>query len=307
MKEILEKAQRASETDIPVLLIGETGVGKEHLARMIHHQNLHSRKPFLPLNCSAVPSSLLESELFGHEKGAFTSAHCRKIGILETAQGGTVFLDEIGDMGSSLQPKLLRVLEEKTFIRIGGTEEITVNFRLVSATNQDLRKLVEQGKFRKDLYYRLKGMEIYIPPLRERREDILPLIEYYLGKYSKKYKKDIIFSSKAKEILLNYTWPGNVRELMHVIESLVVTAEDSIISERQLPVEILDEKEINREEPQSTLTLKEVIQNAEKRHILRTLKISGYNKTQTAKLLGIALNTLKAKIKLYGIEDDKPS
>ena len=289
MKEILEKAQRASETDIPVLLIGETGVGKEHLARMIHHQNLHSRKPFLPLNCSVVPSSLLESELFGHEKGAFTSAHCRKIGILEAAQGGTVFLDEIGDMESSLQPKLLRVLEGKTFMRIGGTEEITVNFRLVSATNQDLRKLVEQGKFRKDLYYRLKGMEIYIPPLRERREDILPLIEYYLGKYSKKYKKDIIFSSKAKEILLNYTWPGNVRELIHVIESLVVTVEKDVILPEQLPLEIQRSAAIEVAISEEFLSLRSL----EKEYITRVLQSVGYCKKKTAKILGISLNTLK--------------
>jgi transcriptional regulator with PAS, ATPase and Fis domain len=281
-----------------VLLVGETGVGKEHLARVIHRQSPRAHRPFLPLDCSALCPSLLESELFGHEKGAFTGAHCRKLGILEKAQGGTLFLDEVGNIELSLQPKLLRVLEERQFRRVGGTEEISVDFRLLSATNRDLKKMIEEGSFREDLYYRLTGVEIYLPPLRERREDILPLVEYYLGKYNKKYQKDLSLSDGAREFLLSYSWPGNVREVMHVLEVLVIATEGEVILPQQIPLEVQRGAIIEKAVGEEFLSLRSL----EKEYIRKVLKSVDYRIKPAARILGISKNTLKNKMRRYGIE-----
>ena len=304
MREIWKKIQKVSDSDLGVLLIGETGVGKECMARMIHHHSKRSKRPFIPIDCGTLSSYLLESELFGHEKGAFTGAHCRKIGIFELAQGGTILIDEIGDMDLCLQPKILRILQEKTFRRVGGTEEISVDFRLVTATNCDLKNRVEEGRFRRDLFYRFNGLEVSIPPLRERAEDILPLVSYYLNIYNRRYGKNITLSDKTEELLLIYSWHGNVRELMHMMEKIVVTAESECIHPEQLPVEILESQKHKEDKSETKLKLKQVVQQIEKHHILRVLKETGYNKSRAARSLDVALNTLKTKIRLYGIGTD---
>jgi transcriptional regulator with PAS, ATPase and Fis domain len=304
MQEILKKIQKVSNTDLGVLLTGETGVGKERLARMIHNNSLRAKMPFIPIDCGILSSYLLESELFGHERGAFTGAHCRKMGIFEIAQGGTVFIDEIGDMDLRLQPKILRVLQEKTFRRVGGTEEIYVDFRIVTATNCDLMSMVEHNKFRRDLFYRFNGLEVHIPPLRERLADILPLAKYYLNIYNRRYEKNINLAEETKKYLHTYPWFGNVRELMHMMEKIVVTAENNIIRPKHLPVEILEMKNPVNTKSEPIQKLKQVVQQTEKYHILKVLKESGYNKSQAARSLDVALNTLKTKIRLYGIEKD---
>ena len=292
MKEIVEKVERISCSDCPVLITGETGTGKEVIARLIHKKSDRSEKPFIALNVSAIPKDLVEAELFGYEKGAFTGATTSKEGFFELADKGTLFLDEIGELEQSIQSKLLRILETKKFFRVGGRKEIETDVRIIAATNRNLEKLVEEGKFREDLYYRLNVIEIRIPPLRERKEDIIPLAEYFLRIYSSKYSKELQgFSEEAKDILLSYPWYGNVRELKNVIERAVIFAEGNFITEKELSC-LIREKERKASKK---------IDEIEKEAIIEVLKKTNYNKKKAAEILGIPLRTFYRKLKKYDI------
>jgi len=231
IKQVLDMASRVSKTDASVLLLGESGVGKEEFSKFIHNSSNRSNAPFVAINMSAIPENLVESELFGYEKGAFTDAVNQKIGLFESANGGTLFLDEIAEMPYHLQAKLLRVLQEKEMFRLGGTKPIKLNIRIISATNKNLKDFIETGKFREDLFYRLNTIPLNIPALRERKDDIIPISEMILNKVLKEYSlEDKILSEEAKKELLNYEWPGNVRELISVIERSAILSDKEIKS-----------------------------------------------------------------------------
>src|SRR5512143_180085 len=238
---VLDMIQKIALSDASTVLIqGESGTGKELVARAVHMHSARSDKPFMAINCAAMPETLLESELLGHEKGAFTDAKTQKKGLLELADGGTVFLDEVGDMPYSMQAKLLRVLEDKTFKRIGGVKDISVDVRIISATNQDLKELMTEGRFRKDLYYRLQVVPIFLPPLKERKEDILPLARYFIETFNAEFHKNVKeISEKAREFLVQYEWPGNVRELKNVIERAMILESEDILLLEHLPIELV--------------------------------------------------------------------
>lgn len=238
IKEILSIINKLSKTDSTVLIMGESGTGKELVAKMIHQKSTRATKPFIPVNCGAIPSELLESELFGHEKGAFTGAVYSRPGRFELAHEGTIFLDEIGDMPLHLQVKILRVIQERTFERIGSTKPLHVNVRIIAATNKNLENEVKEGKFREDLYWRLNVVPLLIPPLRERKEDIPILCEYFINKFSEKFGYELKIKSDAFDLLLNYHWPGNVRELENLIERLYVLSENGVITINDLPERI---------------------------------------------------------------------
>ncbi|SHK14249.1 sigma-54-dependent transcriptional regulator [Thermocrinis minervae] len=289
MKEVLHNISKISCSDCPVLLVGETGVGKEVIARLIHQLSPRKAKPMVVLNLASIPKDLVEAELFGYEKGAFTGAVQSREGFFELANEGTIFLDEVTDIPVEVQAKLLRVVEHKSFFRIGGKREIHTDVRLIAATNADVKKLIEEGKFRKDLYYRLSTVEIYIPPLRERPEDIIPLAEHFLRFYSHKYRKSIEgFTRQAKEELLSYTYPGNVRELKSIVERAVLFAEGRYITPQELCIP---------NTCQGTLTLKDM----ERQRILEALKLSGNNKKKAAQMLGIPLRTLYRKLRYHNL------
>ena len=238
MQEIYKLVGQISQSDITVLLRGESGTGKELLARAIYHHSLRSNQTFLPINCAAIPDTLLESELFGHEKGAFTGAISRRIGKLEQCQGGTVFLDEIGDMSLPTQAKLLRILQERTFERLGGMETIKVNVRFIVATNKDLETAITNGQFREDLYYRLNVVSITVPPLRDRKEDIPELVSYFLKRFNQELRKRVGgISSGAMKTILSFGWPGNVRQLENVLKRAMVLCQGEWILEDQLVLE----------------------------------------------------------------------
>lgn len=291
-----------------VLILGESGTGKELIARALHYESKRAIWPFVAINCSAIPSNLLESELYGHEKGAFTDAKERKIGLFEKAHKGTLLLDEIGDMSYDLQTKLLRTLEERKIRRIGGTSDISIDIQLIAATNQNLGKLVEEGKFRKDLYYRLKVIEINVPPLRERKEDIIPLAKYFMHQYNRKLNKHFIgFEKSAEEALVNYSYPGNVRELKNIIEKILILEDDKYIKLEHLPEEVRKsdskiEQKIENIENVYELGLENYVKKQEMFFIKEALKRCNGNKSEAAKLLKIDRSTLRYKIKLYGIE-----
>ncbi len=300
IERILELIARISQTDITVLIQGESGTGKELIARAIHEHSLRREKPFIAVNCGALTETLLESELFGHEKGAFTGATYTKKGLFEEAHTGTIFLDEIGDTSPALQVKLLRVLQEGEIKRVGSSETIQIDVRLIAATNRDLMELVEQGKFRKDLYYRLNVVNIEIPPLRERVEDILPLAEYFVRKYSERMGKRITgFSERARKALLEYSWPGNVRELENAIERAVALAIGNVIHSTDLPdfIRLGSVEEIARVAVRKSLSLKEV----ERQVIWASLVANNWNYDLVAETLGIGRTTLWRKMKEYGI------
>jgi len=265
-------------------------------------------RPFLEINCAALPETLLESELFGHEKGAFTDAKYRKKGLFELAEGGTIFLDEIGEMGITLQSRLLRVIENKTFRRVGGVKDLKVNTRIISATNRDLKKAIKEGKFRSDLYYRLQVIPIYLPPLRERKEDIPLLANHFISVFNREFKKNVKkIGPEVEKLLVSYSWPGNVRELKNVIErAILLEAEDELLPEH-LPPEITQGRGegLMEEEASSTsiddlfpMTLKEM----EKLLIEKTLERTSGNKSRAAKILGISRQTLREKVKQYELE-----
>jgi DNA-binding NtrC family response regulator len=300
MARALERVQRVAPMRSTVLIGGESGVGKELVARLIHFSSPRRDQPFIALNCAAIPTSLIESELFGHEKGAFTGAHARSRGKFELADKGTLFLDEIGDMDPSTQAKLLRVLEQKEFMRVGGDRSLRVDVRLIAATNAELESLVAQQRFRRDLYYRLKVVTIQVPPLRERRLDIPPLVETFLDELARANgvtRKTI--DPEALLALQDYRWPGNVRELKNLIESLLVSMPGERIRVEDLPPSIRRE----RVEPGvAGLTAGTTLADVERELIRVTLEHTGGNRTHSASLLGIGVRTLQRKIRSYGIE-----
>jgi len=302
MAEVLNIARRIAMLDKTTVLIrGKSGVGKELLARAIHYNSPRADKSFIEINCAAIPENLLESELFGYEPGAFTDARRRKYGILEKADKGTVFLDEIADMPISLQAKILKVLEEQTFVRLGGVTSIKVDVRIIAATNRDLKREIEQRNFREDLYYRLNVVPIYIPPLRERREDIIPLTLNFIKEFNQELHRSYKgISESAAEIFLNYDWSGNVRELRNVVERIMALYPVDQIKLEHLPNELkqspLQGKILPADETirdKKFLTLEEL----EKEYIKEVLKFTGGNKTKAAKVLGIHLTSLLRKLK----------
>ncbi|MBI3983254.1 MAG: sigma-54-dependent Fis family transcriptional regulator [Gemmatimonadetes bacterium] len=293
MLRVLELIRTVAETDSTVVIRGESGTGKELIARAIHAQSRRRFFPIVAVNAGSIPETLLESELFGHEKGAFTGAQYRRKGKLELAAGGTLFLDEIGDVSPKMQVDLLRVLETKRFTRLGGNQEVTSDFRLVCATNKNLEQLVADGVFREDLYYRVNVFTIRVPPMRERREDILPLARHFVDKYARAMGKPALpITPEAEAVLLGYRWPGNVRELENAIERAMVVGKGPAIGEADLPVHVGD-----HDRGPNGISLAAV----EKEHIERVLRETEGNVTHSARLLGIDRATLYNKIKRYGI------
>ncbi len=285
----------AENPSTTVLISGETGTGKEVVARNIHLLSRRSDKPFVDINCASIPENIFESELFGHEAGAFTDAKTSRKGLLEIADGGTVFLDEVSEMPLSLQAKLLRFLETRTFRRVGGTRDIRVDVRIIAATNRDLGKSVREGLFRDDLYYRLNVMPVNIIPLRERPEDIPLLAEYFLDETVRNLnKRPLSIEREAMDVLISYAWPGNIRELRNIIERAVILCQGHIITKENLLL-----KQEVKTEYEPLLTLKDV----ERLHIHRVLRYTGNNKTKAPKILGISRSTLNEKIKEYNLTD----
>lgn len=302
MKDLLQMAKRVAASDkTTVLLQGESGTGKELLAKAIHYHSPRAEKPIVEINCAAIPENLLESELFGYEAGAFTDAKKRKIGFLEKGDEGTVFFDEIGDMSLNLQAKLLRVLEEGTFTRLGGEKQIRVNIRVIAATNQDLAGAVEKGEFRSDLYYRLNVVPIFVPPLRERKEDIVPLALSFMDEFNHELKRAYkAISQEAAAAMLEYLWPGNVRELRNIIERIMALSADEEISLSHLPLEIRDYKKSQGSPVLDELTFEgpfPTLEEIEQKYIEKILAATGNNKTQAAKILGIHPTSLFRKLK----------
>ncbi len=299
MREVKRLISIVAPSDMPVLILGETGTGKELVARSIHNQSPRAKNNFVPVNSSILQESIAESELFGHRKGAFTGAQKDKMGLLELANGGTFFMDEVGDMSPAIQAKLLRVLETGRFRKLGDVREISVDVRVVCATNRDLEEEVEAGRFRKDLFFRLNSFVIKLPPLRERKEDIPQLVEYFLKKFSGGRKR---ISKEAMDLLVSYRWPGNVRELKNVVEKAVLlSSSKDEISVEDLPPNLMDVgSDVGGNDystPSDMLKLEEV----EKRHIERVLKIAGGNKSKAARLLGISRRKLYHKLVRFGL------
>ena len=300
MQEVFEEVHRVAPSKTTVLLRGESGTGKELIAKAIHYMSPRNKGPFIKFNCASIPEGLLESELFGHEKGAFTGAISSRKGRFELADGGTIFLDEIGDLPAALQPKILRVLQEKEFEKVGSEKTIKVAVRVIAATSRNLEKLVSQDKFREDLYYRLNVIPILLPPLKERGEDIPILIEYFLKKFNKENNRAVVLDNNALQVLLNYDWPGNVRELENTIERLVVMSRSDKITASDLPIP-LGIKRIKSQVESTSLTSD--IEDIEKINILNALEKTGWVQAKAARLLGITPRQIGYKIKKYGIED----
>jgi len=296
MKRALSLVQRVAESPWSVLIHGETGTGKELVARLIHLMSPRKDNPFVELNCSAIPESLFESELFGHEKGAFTGAVGRRRGRFELAHTGTLLLDEIGEMPLLLQPKLLRALQEKRINRVGSEETLSVDIRLIASTNRDLKRMCEEGKFREDLYYRVKVLEIEIPPLRQRREDIPALAGFFIERYA---TRAIRLSAEALDVLIKYPFPGNVRELEHVIQRTVTLARTDLICPGDLPGEIRHHQAAT----QGTLT--ERMEAVEREMLVSALEKCGWVQTQAADLLGISERVLRYKMKKFDIKTSR--
>lgn len=299
MKRIFEVVQQVAPTKASVLITGESGVGKELIADAIHNLSNRNEKPFIKVHCAALSESLLESELFGHEKGAFTGAIARKRGRFELAHLGTIFLDEIGEIDQSVQIKILRVLQDKKFERVGGEQTLEVDARIVSATNKDLKEEISRGNFREDLYYRLNVVNIHIPPLRERKEDIPLLVSAFLKEFAQENEKPVeAIDPKARSALYNYSWPGNVRELRNCIESAVVMCKGNIITTDDLPPSVVGETDGNY----IKIDLGASLADAEKEIIRSTLSLNKGNKSRTAEMLGIGRKTLHRKIADYSLE-----
>jgi two-component system response regulator HydG/two-component system response regulator AtoC len=297
MQDVFSLIRRVSKTDANILILGESGTGKELVARAIHYSSLRADKPFIPIDCTTIPSELMESELFGYEKGAFTGASDRKIGMIEMAQGGTIFLDEIGDLDYALEKKLLRFLQEKEIHRLGGKSRVSVDVRILSATNRDIEADVEAKKFRADLYYRLNVITIRIPPLRDRPGDIPLLASYYLDHFCKKNRQDILgFDEEVMGILQNYDWPGNVRELENVIERAVILCPYNTINVECLPCKL---KLISEEECRKYHELN--LPEMEKRIIRKALDTTSWNQSKAATVLGISRKKLRTKMKNHGL------
>ena len=309
MKKVFESIEKVSASDSTILIHGESGTGKELVARAIHYNSDRRNQPLVPVNCGAIPEELLESELFGHEKGAFTGAIRNRIGRFELAHKGTIFLDEIGDMSPALQVKVLRVIQEKEFERIGGIKTISVDVRIISATNQNLEKAVAEKKFREDLFYRINVIPIPLPPLRERGPDIAILANHFLRKFNKLKKKTLTrISPEVISYFMRYSWPGNVRELENLIEMFVVMKEEGEIEVSDLPPKLLQKQNMEPstcsiELPAEGLNFNEVVSQFEKDMLLEALRKSGGVKNRAAKLLNLNRTTLVEKLKRFNLAE----
>ena len=291
MLEMLETVKKVAVSNLSVLINGESGVGKEIIAKTIHNASERTEKPFTPINCGAIPENMLESELFGHEKGSFTGAYIKKLGLLEIANNGTLFLDEIGEMPLQLQTKLLRVIETGSFFRVGGTREVKVDVRFVSATNKDIKTEVGKGNFRSDLYYRISALNIHIPPLRDRKEDIPLLVEHFI-KNSPAFKNKR-FGKEAMDTLLKYSWPGNVRELQNVVQRTLLLSKGEIIDCDDLPADLIADNIVSGSR----------LDDMERKYILKALKDAGGQRGRAAEILGISPKTLYRKLLSYGVKE----
>ncbi len=302
MREIYSTIRQIAEKNSTVLIHGESGTGKELVARAIHYNSLRKDKPFVAVNCAAIPETLIESELFGHEKGAFTDAQSRRIGHFELAHQGTLFLDEVSELSLPTQAKILRSLQEREFVRVGGMKTVSVDVRLISATNKNLEEMMARGEFRSDLYYRINVVPLTIPPLRKRKEDILLLVQHFLDKHAAPGKKNI--SPEAMDILVAYDWPGNVRELENIIERIVVLTNVETISPNELPATLMTNSRvelIKQEVLDGRISFEDAERDFEKDIILEALKKSNFVQTKAADLLGISRRILKYKMDKYGI------
>ncbi len=315
--QIAEQVAQSESTS--VLISGESGTGKQLVASIIHDKSTRRDKPFLEINCAAIPKDLLESELFGHEKGAFTDARQMKQGLLELANGGTLFLDEIGEMSQPLQVKLLKVLETMTFRRVGGTKDIRVSVRIISATNQNLDLMVKEGLFREDLYYRLKVVPIHMPALRERREDILPLANHFLRQFSRAFRKSFErISPEAERMLLSYPWPGNIRELKNVFERTVLLEEGPVVLPAHLErafapakreetghgdqvIEKLEQALVTPGIPDGGINFEDIVEGVERALIIKASEATGWNQSRTAQVLNLKRDKLRYRMKIYAI------
>jgi transcriptional regulator with PAS, ATPase and Fis domain len=303
MLEVTSLVRRVAPSEATVLIRGESGTGKELIAQAIHYASSRAAKPLIRVNCAALPENLLESELFGHEKGSFTGAIATRKGRFESADGGTLFLDEIGDLPLHLQAKLLRVLQEKEFERVGSSHPLKVDVRVLSATHRDLERLMKSGQFREDLYYRLNVVTIILPPLRERRQDLPALIDHFLRRFAAKNGKTIRgIGHEAREALLRYDYPGNVRELENLIERAVVLTRYDVIDRGDLPL-TLEESEIQDDKEPHLIA---AVEGLERRMIKNALARAGGIQTRAAELLGITERALRYKLAKYGLRDDKP-
>lgn len=311
-REVIRQVREvARHPDVTVLITGETGTGKEIIARTIHNLSPRSGRLFMEINCAALPENLLESEIFGYESGAFTGAKGRKIGLFEAANGGTIFLDEMGEIGPALQAKLLRVLEDKKIRRLGGTQQHEVNVRIVAATNQDLKEAIKTRRFREDLYYRLHAVPIQLPPLRERPADVTALCKYFLAEYSRKFGRSFRGTTpEAEHLLTSYAWPGNVRELRHMIERICIMHDADMLEVEHLPKELINHapqvkgKDLAAQVsiPPEGINLDEVIDKFTLQLIARVMQMTQGNISQAAKLLGIPRGTLRYKLEKYDLE-----
>ena len=316
MKKVYDVIQQVAKSDTTTVLIeGESGVGKEMVARLIHRYSNRFEKPFLDINCASLPEQLLESELFGYEKGAFTDAKSQKQGLLEMANRGTLFLDEIGEMSLTIQVKLLRVLERMTFRRLGGTTDIHVSVRVISATNRDLQKEVDESRFRPDLFYRLKVVPMYIPPLRERKEDLLKFVNYFLNSYNTKFNKNFeSLSNEARDIMLAYGWPGNIRELKNVIERIVLLEDGPTVKPEHLPFSRTRADDsslgkkidsiLSQEIPDGGIEFDAIVSELEKELIVKASTQTSWNQSKTARLLNMKRDKLRYRMKTFNLDDD---
>ncbi len=306
MQEVFEAIHKVAPSKANVLLRGESGTGKELVAKAIHYMSRRSEGPFIKFNCASIPEGLLESELFGHEKGAFTGAMSLRKGRFELAAGGTIFLDEIGDLPLSLQPKILRVLQEKEFERVGAEKTIKTDIRLIAATSRNLEEFVASGKFREDLYYRLNVVPILLPPLRERRDDIPVLVEHFMKKYNEENGKAVTISSDVLNVFMSYEWPGNVRELENTLERLVIMSRAKVASLHDLPFNIKDQSLKARYAVQIKDALPSAIEDIERTKIHDALKKTGWVQAKAARLLGLTPRQIGYKIKKYNLEQSNP-
>ena len=305
MEEVLNIAGRSANSRASIIIYGESGTGKELVAKAIHYNSPRKGNPLVSVNCAALNENLLESELFGHEKGAFTGADKQRKGRFEQADGGTIFLDEVGEIPLAVQVKLLRVLQEREFERVGGNQTIRVDVRVITATNKDLEKMVGDGSFRQDFFYRLNVISIRIPPLRERRSDIQPLVSYFISKFASENDKDIEgISREAMDILLKYDYPGNVRELENAIHRAVVMARGNLITTDDLPIYIKTAKS-ESDLPVEKNSLDQMVENLERRLILEAIEQASGNQSKAAELLGIGERNLRYKLKKYGMKQSK--
>jgi DNA-binding NtrC family response regulator len=317
MKKVYDMVQQVAKSDTTTVLIeGESGVGKEMVARLIHKFSNRAEKPFMDINCASLPEQLLESELFGHEKGAFTDAKSQKQGLLELANRGTLFLDEIGEMSLTIQVKLLRVLERMVFRRVGGTTDIHVSVRVVSATNRDLKKEVEEQRFRPDLYYRLKVVPLTVPSLRERKEDLFAFAKYFINHFNKKFHKNFeTITDDAKQLMLDYDWPGNIRELKNTIERIVLLEHGNELKGDFLPFSTARAEEstigkridqiLSQPFPENGVEFEQLVSSLEREMIVKASEQAKWNQSKTARLLNLKRDKLRYRMKAYDLQEDK--